>query len=320
MRFSVSDKVSLNSRLKKNKKSSSPFGFSTGKENKIGAGQTGKTIQDQFTKAQEKFIKQSVTPKPPQEILFQGPRFLPPFVGNMEQVFQSQQTPPGKAGPKNKSINKILNPQKDSVRFEDFIKVSLTPKSSVKPVLGISDKVVLKKSQVQGSKDVLKTLGITDAIKVSVTQRPKQGELFGFGDRVRTSTKTSFVPDPEPEIPNIPPPPPPFGPGKPLRPPPPFYAPKIGLYSYLVNQASGLKKGYSAYGISSDINIKTLPTFSRFSKGKGIFLTQLKEDKRIQELFYGKLKRKSRKSKSKSKGKSKPKTKKLKKAKGKRKR
>lgn len=68
---------------------------------------------------------------------------------------------------------------------------------------------------------------------------------------------------------------------------------------------ASLKKGFAAYGISSDINIKTLPTYSRYSAGTNIFKAQKSEDEMIQNLFYGKPRKKSTtKKKSNSKKKS----------------
>lgn len=76
------------------------------------------------------------------------------------------------------------------------------------------------------------------------------------------------------------------------------YFPKISLGSWGFGDRGSIKTGYAAFGISSDINIKTLPTYSRYSGGTGIFKAQAKEDKRIQNLFYGKPKRSSSKKRS----------------------
>lgn len=83
----------------------------------------------------------------------------------------------------------------------------------------------------------------------------------------------------------------------------PSRIPAARFASYGYDDRNSLTKMYAAYGISSDINIKTLPTYSRVSRGRGIFAQQEKEDKRIQELFYGKS-RKPKPRKSTSKGKS----------------
>lgn len=79
----------------------------------------------------------------------------------------------------------------------------------------------------------------------------------------------------------------------------PPYVPGAYFGSDLFENQGSVKKSFAAYGISSDINIKTLPTYSRYSSGTGIFKAQSNEDKRIQNLFYGKPRKKS-KSKNKS--------------------
>ena len=77
----------------------------------------------------------------------------------------------------------------------------------------------------------------------------------------------------------------------------PFF-PKTFFGSGGYESPASLKKAFAAYGISSDINIKTLPTYSRYSAGTDIFKSQTKEDKRIQEMFYGKPKRSKSKKKT----------------------
>lgn len=115
------------------------------------------------------------------------------------------------------------------------------------------------------------------------------------------TTKTDIIPDIPPAFPTT-------GSGTRETPPPeipfrfPPFGPKTNLSSFLFGDSESLRRSYAAYGISSDINIKTLPTYSRYSSGKDIFRQQMKEDKKIQELFYGKKgKTGSKKSKSKRK-------------------
>lgn len=81
----------------------------------------------------------------------------------------------------------------------------------------------------------------------------------------------------------------------------PPYFPSAFFGSGGYESPSSLKKGFAAYGISSDINIKTLPTYSRYSSATNIFKDQAKEDKRIQNIFYGKPRKKSKSKKSKGK-------------------
>jgi len=83
------------------------------------------------------------------------------------------------------------------------------------------------------------------------------------------------------------------------------YIPKISLGSFGYGGSGAVKSAFAAYGISSDINIKTLPTYSRYSKGTSIFKAHAKEDKKIQALFYGKPTKSKSKAKSKSKSKAK---------------
>ena len=129
--------------------------------------------------------------------------------------------------------------------------------------------------------------------KIISDQIPRQTTKTTPITTTKTTTKTTPIttPIPIPIIPNreIPIVPQKFG-----FPP---YFPSAFFGSGGYENPASLKKAFAAYGISSDINIKTLPTYSRYSVGSGIFKEQAKEDTRIQNLFYGKPRRKSKTTK-----------------------
>jgi len=267
-------------------------GFSGQQYETIKASETAKVIQQQ--------AKQDM------DILFKGPRNLP---GGFISAYQTYQEPKQKITheQESKQIEKYPTQQKNELQggIQDLInaKVITPQKSKNEGVLRFTDFISTKLTPggKQKEEGLGGTLQITDFIDI-VKQTPRQPlkEKFWLVDDLSYKL-TPGIPDTPP-----PPPPPPTIPvlipkQEPIFFPP--YIPALSLGSGGYGQAESAKRVYAAYGISSDINIKTLPTFSRYGSSSKIFKAQEKEDKRIQKLFYGKPKTKSKKSKSKRKGK-----------------
>lgn len=278
--------------------SKTPFPKYGPEKERIGAGGPGKAKG--FTEQQIKQIKESVTPeiktKSDMDILFQKPRFEPggyitPYSTYQTQETKQYQTPKTKekgmyGGIQDYISTKVISPQKSKnegiLRFTDFLRTEVTPK---------------KKQKEEG------TLIFKDELSYVLgrQQKQKQPEVFKFVDELRYKLTPGGGPPP-PEIP----PPPEFPPEliPKLKPPPPIpYFPPLSLSSYGFSEPQSTKRVYAAYGLSEDINIKVLPTYSRYGSTSSVFKAQIKEDKRIQKLFYGTKTRKTKKAKSKRKGK-----------------
>lgn len=196
-------------------------------------------------------------------------------------------------------------------QFTDKLQTFVIPfQEKQKQPLIISQIVNPKQRQRQEEKFFFGTR-LQTAVTTKQTPKQKQDQNFFFGDLVTTKqtpklatpqipkfavpviptqSQTFFIPEPQRDVPKTP--------GRGFIFPP--FIPGAYFGGGGFGDMGSLKKGFAAYGISSDINIKTLPTYSRYSAGTGIFQAQAKEDKRIQELFYGKPRRKSKKSKKKS--------------------
>lgn len=280
------------------KRPSTPFGFP--KEKGELGGDAGKQLQKSFTKSEQDFIKKAVTPKPPTKTT-QGPQTMRYFPSLAFEDFQNDyQGIKPKTGSKTafddiyKVIPKSKTGTSGAIVLGDFVKTSVIPKRSQSEFSILSDKLSFKVTPAQTPKQVPKQIPdekffFGDMIKTDVIPKQKQ-ELIPKLDLPVKTQQSFFTPTQTRE--NI------FTPsqGRFIFPP---FVPSAFFGSGGFADPGSLKKGYAAYGISSDINIKTLPTYSRYSAGTGVFQAQAKEDKRIQELFYGKPKRKS-KSKKKS--------------------
>ena len=297
------ESIEIGTGFGKQNKKFRPFDFNYLKEGKGIGGSTGKaqsiSLKD-ATKAAENYLSSRPAPlKSDMDILFSAPRFLTPqYQGSMSEDFLIYPTErPFKSKQKNEYFT--AKPKSKSF-FQDEIALFVNPKSNSKQ----------KQKAFAFPKFSFKdSIGTMLVPKQTPQQRPRQTPAqkpfqgFDFDNDVTTITTTiprldvptdtpPYYPPPQPRpITEIPPPRfgfPPFVPGA-----------YFGSGGY--ESPASLKKGFAAFGISSDINIKTLPTYSRYSAGTSIFKEQAKEDIKIQNLFYGKPRRKSSKKKSSSK-------------------
>ena len=276
-----------------------PFDFSSMKSEKGIGGSTGKaasiSLKDASKAAENYLSTRQTSAKPDMDILFSAPRFLTPqYHGSMsESVLAFPEGTPKKISGSGDWFQPYKS--KSKINMQDEISIMLTPKQPANQKQNLN---VIPGFSFSGDiKTMLipRTTPITDLITTPITTprtTPKQTPRIiprttPITDLITTPITT---PIPVPRIPTeIIPKPPRFGF------PPYFPSAYFGSGGY--ESPASLKKAFAAYGISSDINIKTLPTYSRYSAGTDIFRQQAKEDTRIQNLFYGKPRRKSKTTK-----------------------
>lgn len=288
-----------------------PFNFKYLKEEKGTGGSVGKaaslTLKDASNAAKNYLSSRPTTAKTDTDILFSAPRFLTPqYHGEISEnilVF-----PQGTSQKISRSGDWFKTPKPESFTMQDEISTMLNPKqpktkpsqkTNIMPGFSFDTRIITdvipKQITKQTPKQTPKLIpdeGFTFIDLTKITTIPKQtittvpGLTF-FTPTPTITEQTFFTPQKTPPgtIPK----------GFPFA----AYFPGLYLGAGGYENPASLKKGFAAYGISSDINIKTLPTYSRYSAGTNIFKAQQSEDKMIQNLFYGKPKRKKSGSKKK---------------------
>ena len=292
------ESISFESGFIKSSKKFRPFDYSSMKSEKGIGGSTGKaasiTLKDASKAAENYLSTRSTSAKSEIDILFSAPRFLPiTYHGSMSEDILG--FPPGTSQKITGSgdwfrTNKTKSKSKS--KFQDEISIMLTPKQPSNQKQNLN---VIPGFSFSGDlKTILtpRTTPFEDLITTPITTprtTPKQTPRIIPRTTPITIPITTPITTPIPvprTTPEIIPKPPRFG----FSP----YFPSAFFGSGGYETPASLKKAFAAYGISSDINIKTLPTYSRYSSGTNIFKEQSKEDTRIQNLFYGKPKRKSK--------------------------
>ncbi len=274
-----------------------PFKFGPEPPTKGGAGGAGKGAailkdvrETVITKEVNKLLQKEM------DILFKGPRFTGGVSGVAPQVLTTKNE---FSGPKSKGkltfqdeIQTTLNPKKDKVISASMVGIAFADTVSFKQ----------GKKQQGGLVSGIKFKDEFNTVKIT-KQKGGIDETFRFKERFsfKLDTPTPLIPDTEL------PPPPPFTPPPPARPPVlvgPF--PRgISLASFAGGRSKSSRKSFLGFGISKNINVGDLPTFSRVGRSKKVFGAVSKEDKRVQDMLFGKPKRKSKKSKKKGRGKKK---------------
>lgn len=246
-------------------------------------------------------LKQKTIQKAEPDILFSKPRFEQSQYKKSAGGYVTETIQYPKSAPA--TITQGLqtkHPQTQNDVMRDLQKAITPPKTQqrVEPRL----RTILGRGQVSKEK-----FGFKDELTLLVARPIK--EKFGFRDdltfkqglgsresfKFREDLTTKLTPGQRTEPPYRPPP------RETILRPPGFagFIPKTYLSSFGFKESESTKTIFEAYGISSDINIKTLPTFQRVGKTSKVFKQQEKEDKRIQNLLYGIKTRKTKKAKSK---------------------
>ena len=183
-----------------------------------------------------------------------------------------------------RDLQKTITPPKTQQRIEPGIKTLLGRGQASKERFGFKDELTLLVARPQKE-----TFGFRDDLTF------KQGLGSRESFKFKEDLTTKLVPGQRLEPPYRPPP------RETILRPPGFagFIPRAYLGSFGFKESESTKTIFEAYGISSDINIKQLPTFQRVGTTSKVFKQQEKEDKRIQNQLYGIKPRKTKKAKSK---------------------